>query len=366
MLRLAVVFLLALTGSGTAQADWLEKLQSVGDELKNKASANWNDPSSLLNDANQKAQEAQGNYVAPRVNASATKILELKEAALPAVEAATEKGLQYHNNVVAPALLSVSNSVISSSQSTKAQADPYLDNLLTDNESLKQLIFEYLDQGSAKYNEILCKARIEYMRGQTIILAALPSSETAADTAFSTVVFGTFIGVSVAACAAPVAVVAGTALAAISGAACAKLAFEIADENVEYLHSWVFDRDMDRTGKDVGAAIGTVAGALLGGKFAVKYALASGLSGTGYYSKAYYKDTYRKEADRRTKFTFNAHKNEIDKQSLRGKEHGWDLDHRIPVKCFYNFGLPTFLPAIKWNLQMLTASENRSKGAAGC
>jgi hypothetical protein len=33
MLRLAVVFLLALTGSGTAQADWLEKLQLAIDQF---------------------------------------------------------------------------------------------------------------------------------------------------------------------------------------------------------------------------------------------------------------------------------------------------------------------------------------------
>ena len=62
--------------------------------------------------------------------------------------------------------------------------------------------------------------------------------------------------------------------------------------------------------------------------------------------------------------TFAANRSTLDPSGLRGL--GNHLDHIIPIKCAWRFGLPAWLVAEAFNLRIIPAAVNLSRGALWC
>ena len=77
---------------------------------------------------------------------------------------------------------------------------------------------------------------------------------------------------------------------------------------------------------------------------------------------------YRYLVDRETAVIYRLYRVEIDPQGLRGKLHGYDLDHILSVKDCYRTGITVQVCAAPENLQIIPAHENRSMGckSVGC
>lgn len=75
---------------------------------------------------------------------------------------------------------------------------------------------------------------------------------------------------------------------------------------------------------------------------------------------------YRRNVDRETAKVYKAHRQEIDPDGLRGRTHGYDLDHATPARCAYAFGWPAAQVASAVNLRVMPAAKNRADGARGC
>ena len=77
---------------------------------------------------------------------------------------------------------------------------------------------------------------------------------------------------------------------------------------------------------------------------------------------------YRHRVDRETAVIYRSYRTVIDPQGLRGKMHGYDLDHIQSVKDCYRTGMTVQACAAPTNLQVIPAHENRSMGckSVGC
>ena len=77
---------------------------------------------------------------------------------------------------------------------------------------------------------------------------------------------------------------------------------------------------------------------------------------------------YRYLVDRETAVIYRLYRVEIDPQGLRGKLHGYDLDHIQSVKDCYRTGVTVQACSAPTNLQVIPAHENRSMGckSVGC
>ena len=77
---------------------------------------------------------------------------------------------------------------------------------------------------------------------------------------------------------------------------------------------------------------------------------------------------YRQLVDRETAVIYRLYRVEIDPQGLRGKLHGYDLDHIRSVKDCYRTGIAVQACSAPTNLQVIPAHENRSMGckSVGC
>jgi len=70
---------------------------------------------------------------------------------------------------------------------------------------------------------------------------------------------------------------------------------------------------------------------------------------------------YNREVVRLSNITYNKYKNEIDPDNLRGKEHGYDLDHKFSRIIGYILNVPEKIMSSKYNLDIITAYDNDSK-----
>lgn len=77
---------------------------------------------------------------------------------------------------------------------------------------------------------------------------------------------------------------------------------------------------------------------------------------------------FRREVVRETANTYRRHRASIDPVSLRGKLHGYDLDHIQSVRDCHRIGMTVQACAAPSNLQIIPAHENRSMGckSVGC
>lgn len=77
---------------------------------------------------------------------------------------------------------------------------------------------------------------------------------------------------------------------------------------------------------------------------------------------------YRHLVDRETAVIYRINRAVIDPQGLRGKQHGYDLDHIQSVKDCYRTGTTVQACSAPTNLQVIPAHENRSMGckSVGC
>jgi hypothetical protein len=77
---------------------------------------------------------------------------------------------------------------------------------------------------------------------------------------------------------------------------------------------------------------------------------------------------YRHLVDRETAVIYRSYRATIDPQGLRGKLHGYDLDHILSVKDCYRTGMTVQACSSPTNLQVIPAYENRSMGckSTGC
>lgn len=77
---------------------------------------------------------------------------------------------------------------------------------------------------------------------------------------------------------------------------------------------------------------------------------------------------YRQEVERQTEANYKRHRDTIDPLRLRGRQHGYDLDHIIPVKQCWLRKMTADECAAPTNLRILDARKNRSEGcrATGC
>lgn len=75
---------------------------------------------------------------------------------------------------------------------------------------------------------------------------------------------------------------------------------------------------------------------------------------------------YRHEVNKVTEIEYRAYREQIDPQHLRGKPHGYDLDHIQPVKVCYIKEIPAEVCGAHWNLRVIPAHDNRSEGCRTC
>jgi hypothetical protein len=74
--------------------------------------------------------------------------------------------------------------------------------------------------------------------------------------------------------------------------------------------------------------------------------------------------SYASRARALTETTYRSHHATIDPGDLRGV--GYHLHHVMPLRCGFALGIPEWLMAGSWNLEMITADANRRIGAMGC
>jgi len=79
-------------------------------------------------------------------------------------------------------------------------------------------------------------------------------------------------------------------------------------------------------------------------------------------------DEYRREVDRVTERNYREYRAWIDPDGLRGRKHGYDLDHMWPAKMCWVHGWAPETCASVALLRVMPAKQNRSEGCRmeGC
>ena len=187
--------------------------------------------------------------------------------------------------------------------------------------------------------------------------------EKLTDFAFTAVVYGATAYGAYQLCAVAGAFVFGPA-GHYTGLACVALTWPTAKQLTHELHAQLFDRPIHEDARVIGAIVGTVAGTLIALPVIAPTVRAASKHGLGLLGRGGGYSAYAAKVRRLTEGTFAANRSTLDPNNLRGMNH--HLDHLIPVKCGWRWGLPAWLVAEAFNLRIIPAAANLSRGALGC
>jgi hypothetical protein len=126
---------------------------------------------------------------------------------------------------------------------------------------------------------------------------------------------------------------------------CRALASSAIGDVSEALHQKLFDRPYHPDAVALGRVVRVIGGAFM-------------LAPLDDYG------SYESQARALTETAYRSNRATIDPGDLRGVEY--HLHHVMPLRCGFVLGIPEWLMAGSWNLEMTTADANRRIGALGC
>jgi hypothetical protein len=191
-----------------------------------------------------------------------------------------------------------------------------------------------------------------------------PSKKQVLDAGFTVFVYAPVVGGAAVVCTVAGGV-GGPLVAAASGIICSTVAVQLASALTNYAYAQTFENEIDPVAFQVGQVLGATLGAAAGVRYAAGALLPSIMQRAHPANAATY-DAYRRRADVLKDRWYRENQPSFDPQRKRGLAGGYDLDHRIPVKCAWVMGLPVDFLDVSMNYRLLPASQNRSRGAAFC
>jgi len=174
------------------------------------------------------------------------------------------------------------------------------------------------------------------------------------DFGITTAVVGTTVGTATFGCAV-ISTPGGPVVMALAGGACGTLAAHGGAALVSEGYAWAgetLDESAFRTGEITGSIVGSIGGSAVVSQY------------LQWQQFRHYKNFagYAKEARSLTTKTLRVTPGSV--ANLRA--NGYDVDHVIPVKCGWKFGISAAEISSMSNLHALPSSVNRSIGAKGC
>ncbi|WP_146205450.1 MULTISPECIES: hypothetical protein [unclassified Azospirillum] len=357
--------LCAFIPSTVIAGGWLDTLSETADAaLRSTSEAYAEHIKPEIDSAKQSAERYMDESVKPYTDELVAKTNDLYGSRIkPATDEVVATARSIDQAYITPSIKEVANSLAITANSVKQRAGPYATYLDQESKIYSQAIYTYWIESPEVAAALWNKAKAGLVDGHNVVIAALTRADDAKDAIFSTIVFGSVVGVSVAVCSAPAAVMAGPIAGVLAGATCYEIALDVVDRNIDILHGAFFERAMSPSARELGIEFGTALGSIVGAGFGVRHAQAARDTRMGYYSRENYAD-YRKRADSYMNKAYRANKSTIDPNGIRGKD--FHLDHKIPVKCFFELGLPVRMSAFVHNFELIPAAENLSKGSGPC
>lgn len=148
----------------------------------------------------------------------------------------------------------------------------------------------------------------------------------------------------------------------LAGPVCAAMVAPAANQITTQLHDQIFEWQIDPDAQLVGAIVGTIPGSYVAIPLVESTVANARRHGFSLFADSF--DSYSRQVRRLTETTMGTRSSIIDPARLRSSAH--HLHHRIPIKCGWVWGIPAWVMASGFNLQMLPAAENLAIGANGC